>query len=158
MAWSLNWTPRRLKLLLNLFAPYLGAGISVTYISPDWHEMRLQMKLRWYNRNAVGTQFGGSLYSMTDPHLMLMLMQLLGREYVVWDKAASIDFKNPGKGTVYATFKISPEVLDAIRAHTADGNKYLPEFDVDVVDDKGALVAQVHKVLYVRRKKMSIPH
>ncbi len=76
----MKWTPRRLKLVLRLYPPYLGAGVNVTRIDPDWHELHVSMKLRWYNRNAVGTHFGGSLYSMVDPHLMLLLMGLLGDE------------------------------------------------------------------------------
>ena len=88
----MNFTPKQLKRILNLYPPYLGAGVRVTYIREDWKELHVSMSLRWFNRNAVGTHFGGSLYSMVDPHLMLLLMQLLGKEYLVWDKAANIEF------------------------------------------------------------------
>ncbi len=88
---TMKWTPRRLKFALNVYPPYLGAGVSITKVDRDWRELKVSMKLRWYNRNAVGSHFGGSLYSMVDPHLMLLLMKLLGEDYVVWDKAASID-------------------------------------------------------------------
>ncbi|HEY6008821.1 MAG TPA: DUF4442 domain-containing protein [Geobacteraceae bacterium] len=145
-------TPRLARFVLNIFAPYVGAGVRVTHVRADWREMRVAMRLRWYNRNAVGTHFGGSLYSMTDPHLMLMLMQLLGREYVVWDKVAAIDFVKPGRGTVSATFTLGEDELALIRERTADGDKYLPEFTVRVVDEQGDLVALVTKVLYVRKK------
>jgi len=74
----MNYTPKRLKRILYLYPPYLGAGVKVTQISQDWTELRVSMSLHWYNRNTVGTHFGGSLYSMVDPHLMLLLMQLLG--------------------------------------------------------------------------------
>lgn len=143
---------RLLRLGLNLYPPYLGAGIRVREISPDFRRVRVRMGLGWYNRNYVRTQFGGSLYSMTDPFFMLMLMQLLGRDYIVWDKAASIDFISPGKGPVHAEFRIDDGLLAQIRQHTAGGDKYLPELRVEVRDDEGTLVAIVHKTLYIRLK------
>ena len=84
----MKFSPKSLKRLLNLYPPYLGAGVKITHISEDWRELHVGMSLRWFNRNAVNTHFGGSLYSMIDPHIMLMLMQVLGKEYLVWDKAA----------------------------------------------------------------------
>ena len=143
---------RLLRLGLNLYPPYLGAGIRVREISPDFRHVRVAMGLSWYNRNYVRTQFGGSLYSMTDPFYMLMLMNLLGPDYIVWDKAASIDFVSPGKGAVFAEFKVDDALLADVRTRTADGEKYLPELTVEVRDSAGTLVATVHKTLYVRLK------
>lgn len=143
---------RFLRWLLNFYPPYLGAGVKVRYISSDFREVRVSMGLKWYNRNYVRTQFGGSLYSMTDPFYMLMLMENLGRDYVVWDKAAHIEFISPGQGTVHAEFKIDEDMLNMIREHTAAGEKYLPNYQVDVRDDRGTLVARVDKTLYIRRK------
>lgn len=148
----MKWTPTLTKLLLRFYGPYFGAGVRITHISPDWHELRVAMKLRWYNRNIMGTQFGGSLYSMIDPHYMLLLMQLLGKEYTVWDKGAEIEFVRPGRGTVTATISISDAELDDILKNTADGRKYFPEFNVKILDDAGETVAKVRKILYVRRK------
>ena len=147
----MKWTPALAKLLLGFYAPYLGAGVKITHISPDWHELHVEMRLRWFNRNIMGTQFGGSLYSMVDPHLMLLLMQLLGPEYTIWDKAAEIDFVRPGRGTVSATIAISDTELDDIRTKTADGQKYFPQFNLKILDDNGEIVAKVKKILYVRR-------
>nr|WP_276583960.1 DUF4442 domain-containing protein [Pseudomonas sp. RIT-PI-AD] len=143
---------RFLRWALNLYPPYLGAGIRVRQISADFRSVRVKMGLSWYNRNYVRTQFGGSLYSMTDPFFMLMLMENLGRDYIVWDKAASIDFVAPGKGPVYADFQIDEALLETVRARTAGGEKYLPELLVEVRDGAGGLVATVHKTLYVRLK------
>lgn len=143
---------RFLRWALNIYPPYLGAGVRVRQISADFRLVRVKLALGWYNRNYVGTQFGGSLYSMTDPFFMLMLMNLLGRDYIVWDKAASIDFVSPGKGPVYAEFRVDDGLLERIRQHTAGGDKYLPELHVDVHDGEGTLVARVHKTLYVRLK------
>ena len=143
---------RMLRWLLNLYPPYLGAGIRVQHISPDMRSVKVCMKLTRWNRNSVGTQFGGSLYSMVDPFYMLLLIEQLGREYIVWDKAASIDFISPGKGPVYAEFHLDDALLDEIRQQTATGKKCLPRLQVDIRDAAGELVARVDKTLYVRLK------
>jgi acyl-coenzyme A thioesterase PaaI-like protein len=143
---------RWMRRLFNLYPPFLGAGIRVTDISPDWRHLRVRMPLRWYNRNYVGTQFGGSLYTMTDPFLMIMVMRNLGPDYVVWDKAAEIEFVAPGRGAVTAVFALTDEQLDDIRANTGD-SRHLPWFSVDVKADDGSVVARVRKQLYVRRKQ-----
>ena len=145
-------TPRLFRWILNIYGPYLGAGIRVERISADWREIQVSMKLRWFNRNAVGTHFGGSLYSMVDPHLMLMLMNILGKGYIVWDKSAEIDFVRPGRGRVVANFIITDDDLQAIRNNTAQGEKYLPHFSIRVIDTEGELVARIKKNLYIRRK------
>ena len=150
---GVRMTPKRLRRLLRLYGPYLGAGVRVDHISEDWRELRVALHMRWYNRNAFGTHFGGSLYSMVDPHLALLLSQLLGSEYVVWDKSASIDFKRPGLGTVRATPRVEDEDLATIREKTGGGESYLHDFKVEIRDEEELIVAEVHKVLYVRRKK-----
>lgn len=145
-------SPSRLRLLLNLYPPYLGAGVRVRRMTPDMREIDVEMRLRWYNRNYVGTHFGGNLYSMVDPFYMLMLMHNLGPGYVVWDKAARIDFVAPGRGTVRAAFRLDQARIDEIVAATEGGRKALPEFPVEIHDESGDVVARVHKTLYVRRK------
>lgn len=142
-----------MKWFLRFYMPYLGAGIKVDSISDDWKTLKVSMKLKWYNKNAVGTQFGGSLYSMTDPHYVLMLMNLLGKDYIVWDKSASIDFIKPGKGRVTAIFSISDAELEAIKLKTSNGEKYLPRFEVAILDELGAVIAKVRKTIYVRKHK-----
>ncbi len=141
-----------MRRLMNWYGPYLGAGIRVEYIADDWREVRVTMHMRWYNRNAVSTHFGGSLYAMIDPHFMLMLMKLLGRDYVVWDKAAAIDFIKPGTGKLTATLKITDQMLADIKSATASGAKYLPEYPVEIYNEAGELVAKVLKTLYIRKK------
>jgi hypothetical protein len=138
--------------LLNLYPPYIGAGVRVK-TSPDLRTFEVRMRLRWWNRNYVGTHFGGSLYSMCDPHFMLILIEALGGGYVVWDKAATIRFRRPGRGTVAATFHIPQERVDEIRVAADAGAKVEPVFVVDVVDERGEVVAEVEKLLYVRRKE-----
>lgn len=148
-------SPKLLKRILNIYGPYFGAGIRVEHISNDWKEAHVSMKLRWYNRNIVGVHFGGSLYSMADPHLMLMLMKLLGRNYIIWDRSATINFMRPGRGKVTAAFEINDRDLATIKEQTKDGAIYYPEFRIKVVDEKGKTVAKITKVLYIRKKKNS---
>lgn len=148
----MKWTSKRLKFALNIYPPYLGAGVRVTHVGEDWREIHVTMKLRWYNRNMVGTHFGGSLYAMVEPHPMLMLMQLLGSDYTVWDKSAVVDFVIPGKGNVHSVIRITDEQLQDIKDKTADGTKYLPEFDLRIVDEENKTVATIRKTVYVRKK------
>lgn len=145
-------SPTRLKWLLNLYPPYIGAGVRVVHLAEDFTSAEVVMPLRRWTRNYVGVHFGGSLYAMTDPFYMLLLMRSLGPDYVVWDKAGHIDYLQPGRGRVYARFTLDDATLATIRAATAHGDKYLPELTVDVVDEHGQVVAQVRKTLYVRRK------
>ena len=145
-------SPRKLKWLLNFYPPYLGAGIKVDTIDPNWRSMQVRMKLRWYNRNAVGSHFGGSLYSMVDPHLMLMLMQLLGRDYIVWDKSAHIEYISAVKTEVTADIQITDAQLGEIKKATENGEKFLPKYQVLITDTSGELVARVEKELYIRKK------
>ena len=121
-------------------------------MSANYKEIIVHMKMRWYNRNYVNTHFGGSLYAMTDPFFMVMLIQVLGKQYIVWDKAVHIDFIKPGRGKVTARFIIKEEQIDNILEKTADGQKYLPEFSVDIKDEAGDTVARVTKTLYIRKK------
>ncbi len=141
---------------LSFYPPFLGAGIQVTHVAPDFRTVRVRMKLTFTNRNAVGTQFGGSLYAMCDPFFMLILILNLGDEYIVWDKAASIRFLRPGRGAVYATFHIPKETIDEIRAQADQQDKVEPTFQVDVVDDDEQVVAHVDKLLYVRKKRDTV--
>jgi acyl-coenzyme A thioesterase PaaI-like protein len=136
---------------INFYPPLLGAGIHATYI--DDLTVCVELKLTALNRNVVGVHFGGSLYAMCDPWFMLILMRALGPGYIVWDKAASIQFLKPGKGTVKAEFHIPRERVDEIRRSADGGQKIEPTFSVNVVDTQGQAVARVEKLLYVRKKR-----
>ncbi|HEX4924334.1 MAG TPA: DUF4442 domain-containing protein [Bdellovibrionales bacterium] len=138
--------------LINFWPPYFGAGVRVKRIAPDLRAIDVEMKLRFWNQNYVGTHFGGSLYAMTDPFIMLMLIENLGRDYIVWDKAALIQFKKPGKGKVSARFALTANEIDEIRAQADREYKIEPKFTVSVTDESGETVALVEKTLYVRRK------
>jgi acyl-coenzyme A thioesterase PaaI-like protein len=143
----------QMKLLLNIWPPFLFTGIRVLEVSDDFRKAKVRLKLSMFNKNAVGVHFGGSLYAMTDPFCMLLVMSRLGKDYVVWDKSADIDYIKPGKGTVTAEFIITDAFIEDILSHTAQGEKYLPEIPVYVKDAQGELVAKLNRTLYIRRKK-----
>lgn len=137
---------------MNLWPPFLLSGIHVTRLSADYRHTEVELRLRPWNRNYVGTHFGGSLFAMTDPFWMLGLMHTLGRDYYVWDRAAEIAFLKPGRGTVRATFQIDDALLATLRGAAAGGEKVLHWFSNDVVDDHGEVVARVRKQVYIRLK------
>jgi hypothetical protein len=149
---SLAASSRKLRRFIRLYPPYLGAGVRVTHIAADFRRIEVEMPLRFYNRNYVGTHFGGSLYSMVDPFYMLMLINILGPDYIVWDKAANIRFKKPGKGVMKATFELTEEKIAEIRAAAETQPKVEPQFQVIIKDEEGNVVAEVDKLLYVRKK------
>jgi acyl-coenzyme A thioesterase PaaI-like protein len=142
-----------LRWLGNLYPPFLGAGIRIRSASPDFRQMRVALVRSFFNRNYVGTQFGGSIYAMTDPFLMMMILNNLGPEYIVWDKAASIDFLMPGQTELTADFQIDENLLTEIREKTAGGEKHIFDREVLVKNTDGVVVARVIKTIYVRKKK-----
>ena len=148
-------TPHLLKLRLNTYAPYIGAGIKIDHISLDQGLCVVSMGLTTLNKNIVGTQFGGSLYSMVDPFYMLMLMHQLGSNYVVWDKSSNIDFIAPGNSRVTARMKIPSTEVITIQELAKDGEAVFREYKVDIVDDQQKLIATVTKTLYIRLRKYS---
>ena len=146
-------SPRRLRWLMNVWPPFLFAGIRVLHIGDDWRSARVVVRMHWYNRNFVGTHFGGNLFAMTDPFWMILTMQCLGPDYMVWDKAAEIEFVAPGRTDVYAEFHIEEAFLNELRSATANGEKALRWCQTDVVTESGELIARMRKQIYVRRKR-----
>lgn len=138
---------------LNLWPPFLFAGIHVAEIGDDFRSARVELRMRPWNRNYVGTHFGGSLFAMTDPFWMLLVLHALGDGYIVWDRAATIEFEKPGRGTVRAEFVLDDAMLEELRTAASDGGKVLRWFDAPVRDATGDVVAMVRKQLYVRRKR-----
>ena len=145
-------TPRRFRRLFNFWPPIFFSGIRIEAVDDDWRYARARLKLRWYNRNYVGTAFGGSLFAMTDPFWMILTMESLGRDYVVWDKAGEIEFVSPGKEDVWAEFRLEQRVIDEIRVAAAGGQRILRWFETEVRTASNQTVARVRKQLYIRLK------
>ncbi len=148
-------TPHLLKLRINTYAPYIGAGIKVDHIDLDQGLCVVSMPLNAFNKNIVGTQFGGSLYSMVDPFYMIMLMHQLGSTYVVWDKSSNIEFIAPGDSKVRTRMKIPNTEIAAIKELAKDGDAVFREYTTDIVDEQQKVIATVTKNLYIRLRNHS---
>lgn len=148
---------RTLKWVLRCYPPLLGAGIWVRHISADFREVDVRMKQHWWNANYVGTHYGGSLFSMTDPFYMIMLLRNLGSQFIVWDRAATIRYLKPGRSTVHASFRLTAQMLDDLHEQLRHTDKIEPVFVAKVVDEEGVVIAEVHRTLYIRRKQPRPP-
>lgn len=136
----------------NLFPAFRGTGARITYIADDYREMRVKLPLNWRTRNYVGTIFGGSLYGAVDPHYMIMLIKILGPDYVVWDKTATIRFRKPGRGTLFARFVIPEEEIAEIRRLLETEASIDRVYPVELTDAEGVVHATVEKTVYIRKK------
>ena len=148
-----SFASRRLRWLFNLLPAYRGTGGRVTYIGADFREVRVRLRLSWRTRNYVGTIYGGSLYGAVDGVYMVMLIRILGPEYTVWDKAATIRFRKPGRSTLYARFLIDEKETATIRRLAAEAPSIDRVYKVDLVDRDGVVHAGVEKTIYIRWNK-----
>jgi acyl-coenzyme A thioesterase PaaI-like protein len=137
--WGFNWFPA-----------YRSTGAHIDYIAADWREIRIRLPLSRRTRNYVGTIFGGSMYGAIDPLYMIMLIKILGSDFVVWDKAATIRFLRPGRSTLFATFLLTDDDLHAIRDQVARDGRSEPRLRVELKDGAGQVCASFEKVLSVR--------
>jgi acyl-coenzyme A thioesterase PaaI-like protein len=134
------------------FACYRGTGARLRYIAPDWSEVRLDLPLSWRTRNYVGTIFGGSIYAAIDPIYMIMLIRRLGPDFVVWDKAATILFKKPGRETLHARFAVTDEELAAIRKELESQRSVDRTYVVELADRSGTICATIETIIYIRKR------
>ena len=147
-----SWASRRLRWGFNLLPAYRGTGGRVTYIADDFREVRVRLPLSWRTRNYVGTIFGGSLYGAIDPIYMIMLIKLLGKDYEVWDKAATIRFKKPGRSTLRATFRLDDRELDQIKRDVAASGKTERTYTVELKDGEGTVCMSCDKLVTIRAR------
>lgn len=137
---------------MHWWGPFFGSRTRVMSFAPDLLWIEVAMKSHWWNRNYHGTHFGGSLFAMTDPFFALMLIHHFGRGYEVWDKAATIRFKKPGRGTVRARFELSATQLAELRQQLQSTDKIAPQFQVQILDKAGDVVAQIDKTVTIRKR------
>ena len=141
------------RTLIRAYPPFLGAGIRAEFVSDDLRRVVIRLPLTPLNRNYVGVHFGGSLFAMTDPFYMLMLIENLGPDYVVWDKQSTIRFRRPGIGTVRAVFELDEALLDRIRATAEVEERQDVPFHVEVCDEDGEIIAEIDKIVQVRKRR-----
>jgi acyl-coenzyme A thioesterase PaaI-like protein len=145
-------SPYRLMKLLRFWPPFWAAGIRVSFLNKEFTQLTVTMVQRPWNTNYVGSHFGGSLYAMVDPFFMFMMIHHLGKDYVVWDKAAFIKFVSPGKGRVSATFRLSLEQIQEAKLRAKEEEKYEPVYRVEIFDESKKLVAYAEKTLFIKEK------
>jgi len=141
------------RAMYNLFPALRGTGCRVTYIADDYRELRVKLPLNWRTRNKVGTIFGGSMYAAVDPFYMVMLMKILGDEYVVWDRSANIRFKKPGRETLYGEFHITEEETDEIIEVLETRKSTTRNYVIELRSAGGEVYAIIDKEIYVARKR-----
>ena len=147
-----SWRSRLERWGFNFFPTYRSTGAWITYIADDYREIQIKLPLGWRTRNYVGTMFGGSMYAAGDGVFMVMLIKALGREYIIWDKAATVRFRKPARTTLYGRFVLSPEELDDIRARTADGEPVERTHRVELTDRAGTVYAEIEWLIHIRRR------
>ena len=141
------------RIKFNLFPAYRGSGARVAFISDDYREIKVKIPLSWRTKNYVGTIYGGSMYAGIDPIYMLMLIKNLGKNYIVWDKAAAIRFKRPGKDTLFADFKLTEEELNEIKEILKTKKSVDRIYNVELKDKNGKVHCLIEKTLYIANKK-----
>lgn len=152
---KMSFGARGMRTLFNLWPPFRGAGIKVVRIAEDYSNLRVELRMKLLNRNYVGTHYGGSLFSMTDPFYMIMMMQRLGKGYIVWDKSATIRFRRPGKGTVHAEFHLSDAEVARVRRIVEAEGRMEPVYTIEVKNAAGEVVAEIEKTLSIKRSDPS---
>jgi len=149
---SESFHSRLMRWKFNLFPAFRRTGGRVSYLSAELREIHIKLPLNWKTRNYVGTIYGGCMYGVVDGILMVMFINLLGREYIVWDKSGSIRYRRPGRSTLTAKFLISDEELASIRERLNEIEKFDREYHIELVDANGDVCAEIVKELHFRRK------
>ncbi len=150
-----SWSTRLERIGFNFFPAVFGTGATVTYIASDYREVRVRLPLSWRTRNYVGTIFGGSMYAATDPIYVVMLYKLLGSKYIIWDKAAAIRFRRPGRATLYAKFVVDASETQMIE-HILETRPSIDRvYQIELIDAEGVVHASIEKTVYVGRKNGS---
>ena len=140
------------RILMNVAPCIRASGGRVVELSRDFRRLRVKLRLTWLTRNLVGTIYGGSMYSAIDPFYMLMLMRILGREYIVWDKSCTIRFKRPARETLFADFNISDQMLTQVREEVERHGEGTFAWPVTLQSSSGTVFVEFEKVLYVAKK------
>jgi acyl-coenzyme A thioesterase PaaI-like protein len=149
---SPSWRARMVRLGFNLHPAFRGTGGRVVHVAHDLRHIRIRLPLTWKTKNIVGSLYGGSLFAITDGAHPMMLMAALGDGYIVWDKAASIRYRKPGRSTLYADFILGAEEVAAIKAALGESPELERTFLVELKDSQGIVHAVVERTVYIAEK------
>lgn len=137
----------------NISPMYRRSTGRIVSVSDDILKVQIKIPLSYKNSNYVGSIFGGSLFSATDPVFMVQLINILGNDYVVWDKESTIKFKRPAKETVYAVFHFTTEEIEKIKEDVAEKKEIDIIKELDITNKEGSkVIAEVSKTIYVADK------
>lgn len=135
----------------NFWPPFLFTGIKIIEKSPDYRHMKVKLKLRFWTSNYLGTQYGGSMFSMTDAFYMIMLIKNLGKGYSIWDKAASIRFLKPGKTDLFVEYNLSEKDLQSIKNELESNSRINWTRKIEIKDRNDEIVAEVERVISIKK-------
>jgi acyl-coenzyme A thioesterase PaaI-like protein len=139
--YGFNWSPM-----------YRRTTAKLIEVSDDLHYVKIRLKLNWKNRNYAGSIFGGSMLAATDPIYMIQLIQILGDDYVVWDKAVEAHYKRPAKSTISGEFIFSSEDITNIKQSVVENNETTIVKTLNLVDENQNIIATFNKTVYVADK------
>ena len=122
-------------------------------VSDDLHKVVITLRLNWKNKNYVGSIFGGSMLAATDPIYLIQLIQILGDNYVVWDKAVTARYKRPAKSRIYGTFLFSKKEIKDIKNKIAESHEIDITKTMNLIDEKQQIIATFSKTLYIADKQ-----
>lgn len=140
------------RFMVNVIPCIRGGGGRVIHISEDFRRLTVRLALTWRTRNIVGTIYGGSMYASTDPFYMLMLREILGKNFIVWDKGCSFRFKRPAKETMFAEFLITDEMLKPVMAEVETKGEATFIWPLKYQSKSGTVYVEFEKMLYVAKK------
>ena len=141
------------KTMFNVSPMYRRSCGKLYFVSDDLHLVKVKIPLTYRNKNYVGSMFGGSLFSATDPIYMIQLMQILGNEYVVWDKATNIRFRKPAYTHAFVDFEFTTDEISTIKKLVQDNNETDFVKNLLITDGKGAVFTELEKTLYISSKE-----
>ena len=143
----------RFRLLMNLYPMYFGTGGKILFWSGDSTEVQVRIKRSIWTYNYVGTIFGGSMFSATDPFYMLMLHRIFSKNFVVWDRSAQIKFIKPSKVTLFARYSLSQDLLEAIKEEVSVKGESNYLFKIELLDRDSVLHALIERTVYIATKE-----
>ena len=140
------------KIMFNVSPMYRRSCGRITHVSDDLHVVQVKIPLSYKNKNYVGSMFGGSLFSATDPIYMIQLMQILGKEYVVWDKSTEIRFKRPAYTHAYVTFEFNTNEITEIIEKVKQEKEIDWVKNLKITDGKDTVFTELNKTIYISTK------
>jgi hypothetical protein len=92
------------------------------------------------------------MFSATDPFYMVMLLRILGKDFVVWDKSANIKFVRPAKKTLYAKYFISDEFLESAKNEVVEHGECTRLMTIELKDEDEKVHAVIERNVYIADK------